>query len=138
MKRIWLDMDGTVADLYKVDGWLDCLLESDTHPYEVAAPINITDADIQKLHEMGFSVGVISWGAKSSSNQFLKDTKKAKLQWVRDNLPSIDGPIHVVHFGTPKHRFKSMGDILVDDEESNRNAWGDNAMSPDDLVRMVA
>ena len=33
---IWFDMDGTIADLYSVDGWLEDLLAFNTRPYEQA------------------------------------------------------------------------------------------------------
>ena len=31
-KWIWFDMDGTIADLYSVDGWLEDLLAFNTRP----------------------------------------------------------------------------------------------------------
>ena len=33
------DMDGTIADLYGVENWLDHLINENTHPYEVAKPM---------------------------------------------------------------------------------------------------
>ena len=36
---IWFDMDGTIADLYGVDGWLDNLINEDTRPYDIAKPL---------------------------------------------------------------------------------------------------
>ena len=33
------DMDGTIADFYGVENWLDYLMEEDTHPYAVAEPL---------------------------------------------------------------------------------------------------
>ena len=37
--KIWFDMDGTIANLYAVDGWLDSIIARDTRPYEVASPM---------------------------------------------------------------------------------------------------
>ena len=37
-KAIVLDMDGTIASLYSVDGWLDYLIAEDATPYAVAEP----------------------------------------------------------------------------------------------------
>ena len=34
---IWFDMDGTIADLYNVNGWLDDLENERTRPYDEAA-----------------------------------------------------------------------------------------------------
>ena len=38
-KAIYFDMDGTIADFYGVDGWLDCLMNNDVKPYKVAKPL---------------------------------------------------------------------------------------------------
>ena len=38
-KMICFDMDGTIADLYGVDGWLDDLINKSARPYEVAKPL---------------------------------------------------------------------------------------------------
>ena len=38
-KAIYFDMDGTIADLYGVDGWLDDLMNESTRPYAAAAPL---------------------------------------------------------------------------------------------------
>ena len=33
------DMDGTIADLYGVDNWLEMLTDHDPTPYEIARPL---------------------------------------------------------------------------------------------------
>ena len=35
-KAIYFDMDGTIANLYGVDGWLDCIIKEYTKPYREA------------------------------------------------------------------------------------------------------
>ena len=37
--RIWLDMDGTIADLYAVENWLPMLQAHNPTPYEQAKPL---------------------------------------------------------------------------------------------------
>ena len=39
MKTIWFDMDGTIANLYGVDNWLDKLIAEDATPYAEAKPL---------------------------------------------------------------------------------------------------
>ena len=39
MKTIYFDMDGTIANLYGVENWLDDLLTENTFPYENAEPM---------------------------------------------------------------------------------------------------
>lgn len=38
-KMAYFDMDGTIANFYGVDGWLDCLTAHDPRPYAVAEPL---------------------------------------------------------------------------------------------------
>lgn len=38
-KWLWFDMDGTITDLYNVEGWLDYLVHGSTMPYEIARPL---------------------------------------------------------------------------------------------------
>ena len=38
-KMICFDMDGTLADLYGVQDWLDYLIEEDETPYLIAEPM---------------------------------------------------------------------------------------------------
>ena len=35
-RKIYFDMDGTIADLYGVDNWLEMLINEDATPYRVA------------------------------------------------------------------------------------------------------
>ena len=37
--RIYFDMDGTIADLYGVENWLNDLRTERTTPYEIATPL---------------------------------------------------------------------------------------------------
>ena len=39
IKMICFDMDGTIADLYGVDNWLEKLRSEDVSPYRDAEPI---------------------------------------------------------------------------------------------------
>lgn len=40
MATIFFDMDGTLADFYGVENWLEYLNAEDTLPYEVAKPLH--------------------------------------------------------------------------------------------------
>ena len=49
---IWLDMDGTIADLYGVEGWLDDLIAFRTRPYEQAKDLYNTLDLLEVLLEL--------------------------------------------------------------------------------------
>ena len=42
-KMVWFDMDGTIADFYSVDNWLEKIINEDTSPYAEAKPLFDSD-----------------------------------------------------------------------------------------------
>lgn len=67
IKEINFDMDGTIANLYGVENWLDYLMAKDTTPYEVAKPlVNLSSLAriLNRLQRNGYTIGIISWLAK--------------------------------------------------------------------------
>ena len=126
MKAIYFDMDGTIADLYGIVDWLPKLQNSDVTPYQDAAPLVDMRALIdicEKFAALGFVIGVISWTAKDGSKEYNKAVRAAKKAWLDANFPCVD-ELHVVKYGTPKHRTGKIKDaILVDDNEGVRLAW---------------
>lgn len=126
---VWFDLDGTIADFYGVDGWLDYLKKEDTTPYKMAKPLinfSILARYIHKMQNSNIKVGIISWGSKNGSADFLDKIKIAKLEWLAMHLPSVKfDTINIVAYGTPKSNFKTtVNDILFDDEEQNRIDFG--------------
>ena len=80
-KEIWFDMDGTIADLYGVDGWLDMLLNENARPYEIAKPlVNMRELAkvLNRLIEKGWEIGVISWLAKMEQMTIIKKSQLLK------------------------------------------------------------
>ena len=126
--RINFDMDGTIADLYGVEGWLEMLIAEDVKPYAEAKPMVNFSALARKLNALqkkGHEIAVISWTSKSGSpayNAAVAETKKA---WLAKHLPSVKwDAVAVIPYGTPKQSLcGSAEDVLFDDEEQNRRSW---------------
>lgn len=143
MKTIYLDMDGTCANLYAVDNWLDYLLEEDTFPYRMAELMfsNLEIDFLNKWIEEGNQVSVISWLSKGGSREYNKRVRAAKVRWLKKYLPIAYAEIHIVKYGTPKSRFGKDGDILIDDENRNLIDWAKDgkriALSPEDFKKIV-
>ena len=128
MRTIYFDMDGTIADLYGVNGWLDYLIAKDSTPYEIAKPLvrlSLLARYLNELQRKGYRIGIISWLAKNSNADFDKAVTEAKMKWLKTHLASVQfDEINIVAYGTPKERFsKSKMDILFDDETPNREKW---------------
>ena len=139
---IFFDMDGTIADLYGVENWLDYLIASDALPYEIAKPLIRPDAlarILNRLQKQGYKVGVISWLAKNSNTAYDEKVTRAKKEWLKKHLASVNfDEIHIVKYGTPKQTFaKTENDILFDDEEKNRNDWTGKAFDVDAIIEIL-
>ena len=141
-KTIWFDMDGTIADLYGVEGWLDMLIAKNALPYEIAKPLVRLSAlarVLNNLQRKGYKIGIISWLAKNSTAEYDKAVAEAKEKWLRNHLASvIFDEINIVAYGTPKSTFaKSDDDVLFDDEEPNRKEWTGKAFDVDNIIEIL-
>ena len=139
---IFFDMDGTIADLYGVENWLDYLIASDALPYEIAKPLirlNALARILNRLQKQGYKVGVISWLAKNSNTDYDEKVTRAKKEWLKKHLASVNfDEIHIVKYGTPKQTFaKTKNDILFDDEEKNRNDWTGKAFDVNEIIEIL-
>ena len=138
-KAIFFDMDGTIADLYGVDGWLADLRAERVRPYAVARPlVNLAALArlLNRLTARGFSVNVISWTSRGGSADYNAAVAEVKRAWLAKHLPSVSfDRIEIVPYGTPK---QSLGrGILFDDEERNRNAWGEGAHDETEIFAVL-
>lgn len=141
LMKIWFDMDGTIANLYGVDGWLEDLMACDTRPYEVAEPLIDPLALCAFLNDAkanGHEIGIISWTAKGGTAEYNARTAMAKREWLARNLPTVTwNEIRVVAYGTDK-KTATGGGILFDDEKPNRTAWGLGAYEPCKILEILA
>lgn len=139
IKEINFDMDGTIADLYGVEGWLDYLMNKDATPYIIAKPlINLSSLAriINRLQRNGYKICVISWLSKNSNDDYDKKVTAAKLLWLKNHLPSVKWDrISIVKYGTPKQNI-GQG-ILFDDEEKNRDMWQGIAYDVNNIIEIL-
>lgn len=140
MQAVYFDMDGTIADLYNVPDWLEHLQNERTSPYTDAKPLvdmGHLQTIIATLNGLGIAVGVISWGAKGGTTEYTRRVKKAKVSWLKKHGLNIQ-EIHVVKYGTPKHRVaKHKNAVLVDDEQQNLNKWRGATINASNAVAMM-
>lgn len=139
---IWFDMDGTIAQTYSVENWLDYLHNEMVYPYVKAAPLGdmrILARRLNFLHKKGYKIGIISWGSKNGSSEYMQAVRAAKKEWLNKHLKSVRwDEIHIVEYGTPKENFRtSIDDILFDDDERNRAEWGEMAFSEKELFEVL-
>ena len=127
-KTLVFDMDGTIADLYGVDNWLEDIRTSNPRPYAIANPLYDMDT-LNSILEMfrisGWKIVVTTWLAKGSTPVYDALVREAKLAWLEKyNFPYDE--IHLVKYGTTKANCtRKIGgfQILVDDNEKIRKGW---------------
>jgi hypothetical protein len=127
-KVLVFDMDGTIADLYGVDGWLEKLRASDPTPYIEADPLwDMVElvATLNALRNIGYIVAITSWLSMESTPEYSKAVRTAKKNWLDGHHFPYD-ELHMVKFGTTKAnctRHYECEQILFDDSEKVRNGW---------------
>ena len=136
------DMDGTLASLYGVEGWLDYLENEDTTPYEIAKPLlklNALAKRLNNLQKAGYEIAIISWLSKSGSPEYNEEVTLAKLEWLTAHLPSVKWDrITIVPYGTPKENYCGTPlDVLFDDEEKNRSTWTGKAYDVNNILEIL-
>ena len=142
MRTIWWDMDGTIANLYAVEDWLPKLRSEDPSPYTEAKVLwNMSQLArlMNRVQQMGYKLGIISWTSKGGSESYNKEVAEAKRSWLNKHLASVNfDHITIVSYGTPKSIvMNTEDDILFDDEEPNRDNWLGEAYEPNDMIKVL-
>ena len=127
-RTLVFDMDGTIANLYGVENWLNLLRAESSLPYRVAEPMYNMDTLVVVLNLLkaqGWKVAVTSWLSMDSTRAYDEKVKVAKREWLaKYNFPYDE--IHLVPYGTPKSECtRNLGgfQILFDDNKEVRDGW---------------
>ena len=127
-KALVFDMDGTIADLYGVEGWLNDLRAENVRPYRDARPMydmNAMRIRLMELKNNGWTIIVTTWLSKDAPKAYKKETTKTKKAW----LDAVDFPydeFHAVRYGATKAdstRKHGGFQILIDDNKKVRDGW---------------
>ena len=131
VKMICFDMDGTIADLYGVQGWLPMLENGNPMPYRIAKPLWNMDElalTLMALQKKGIEIRIVTWLAKNATAEYDRAVRMAKVDWLRH----YDFPFeyfHGVKFGTTKancvrkYLAENETAILIDDNAKVRKGW---------------
>ena len=141
-KAIYFDMDGTIANFYGVENWLDYLVASDPTPYKVARPLVIMNSLARLLNRLqaeGWHIGIVSWLSKSGTAEYNEVVTATKVEWLNRHLHSVHwNEIKIVPYGTPKQEVVNVaGGILFDDEAPNRTNWIGTAYDVNNIIEIL-
>jgi hypothetical protein len=143
-KILVFDMDGTIADLYGVENWLDDLRSENPRPYVVAKPMYEMDAlnaVLEAFKSQGWKIVVTTWLAKGSTKAYDDAVRVSKIQWLK-KYNFVYDEIHLVKYGTTKANCtrKNGGyQILVDDNAKIREGWtlGDTINANENIIEKL-
>lgn len=130
-KMICFDMDGTIADLYGVDGWLEMLRNYDPTPYEIAPPMwDMSELAglLRQAQTIGIEIRIITWLSKESTEDYNMAVREAKRNWLAEQGFPFDH-FHDVRYGATKadsiRRYLEDGETawLIDDNAKVRQGW---------------
>lgn len=145
MKTLVFDMDGTIANLYGVKGWLKAIHREDPMPYIKAKPLYdmvILTSILWVLKNDGWRIVVTSWLADGASPAYNAEVRKAKKNWLdRYDFPYDE--VHFVKYGTTKANCtRKLGgfQVLVDDNEDVRKGWtlGDTIDANQNIIPILS
>ena len=130
VKMIVFDMDGTIADLYSVNGWLEMLRAYDPTPYVEAKPMWDMEelaTVLNCLRIMGVEVRVVSWLSMETTKEYDSAVRLAKREWLEQYGFPFDH-FHGVAYGATKansvRKYVGEGEaILIDDNAKVREGW---------------
>ena len=139
---IYFDLDGTLANLYAVEGWLEHLENHSAYPYQAAEPMldfRVLARLLNKLQSCGYQIGIVTWLSKSGTAEYNEAVRRAKRRWLATHLSSVDwDEVHMVKYGTPKWTVvQDKQGILFDDEEKNRKFWRGDAYEPSEIMEIL-
>ena len=137
IKEINFDMDGTIADLYGCNGWLDDIIAESVRPYAEAKPLvnlSVLARVLNKKIAEGYKVNIISWTAKNGTEKYNAEVTEAKRIWLAKHLKSVQfNEIRILPYGTPKHEHGNG--VLFDDEKPNRDNWIGVAFDEKNIIK---
>ena len=139
--KIWFDMDGTIADLYGVENWLEMLIAHDETPYAIAKPIvnlSVLARLMNKVQRKGFEICIVSALAKDSTAEYDERVRNAKIKWLANHLKSVHfDEIRFVPYWYTKNDVNTSADVLFDDEERHLEKWTGTAVHASKMIETL-
>lgn len=128
-KTVYLDMDGTIADLYGINNWLERLRNEDHTIFEECEPF-ISESDLMKYFPTEeYEIRICSMTPKNATKKYCEDVKKQKNAWLDKFFPNIKKRYYLP-YGNNKNYKNSKDCILVDDNKNIRENYRGLALYP--------
>lgn len=131
MKKInvYLDMDGTIADLYGQPNWLERLRTESLSVFSNASPMITEEALLKAIDTNYYNIIILSMTPKGASDEYCEAVKEVKRVWLSVYFPSLTKQIYL-KYGHNKNLKNSKNAILIDDNEIIRQNFRGLAIEP--------
>ena len=131
-QRVYLDMDGTIFELYHREDWLERLENGDESVFWGDFRI-ITENDLKFFYPASeFEIIILSMTPKGADDDFCKRVEEVKNRWLDLYFPSITKRIYR-KYGHNKNLKGSANAILIDDNAEIRKTWKGVAINPAEI-----
>lgn len=131
-KTVYLDMDGTIANLYSIKDWLPRLRAEDETIFLECEPMISEKELLKKFPNEDFEMKILSMTPLNASKNYCLNVINQKNEWLNKYFPSITKRIYKP-YGHNKNLKNSENAILIDDSEPIRNSWRGIAINPIEL-----
>lgn len=130
--NVYLDMDGTIADLYGQENWLEMLIEEKDGAFINCEPLTTEKVLLGLFPTDKYNVKILSMTPKNASKEYCKKVIAEKNAWLDKYFPNITNR-HYLPYGNNKNLKNSSKAILIDDNATIRNNYKGLALNPADL-----
>lgn len=134
MKKInvYLDMDGTIADLYGQPNWLEMLINEQDGAFINCEPLTTEEIIFKTFPKDRYIVKILSMTPKKATKAYCEKVIAEKNAWLDKFFPNITDR-HYLPYGNNKNLKNSANAILVDDNATIRNNYKGLALNPTEL-----
>ena len=132
--KVYLDMDGTIADLYGQKNWLERLQKEDKTIFLKCLPLVSEKELFEKFNPQEYEIIILSMTPKNCSKSYHENVIQQKNEWLDYFFPHITKRIYK-KFGYNKNLKNSKNAILIDDSPVIRENFKGLSYSPRDVLQ---
>ena len=132
VRKIYLDMDGTIADLYGQAEWLEKLRSEDENVFKDCEPLITETKLLSELHLAfgnNIQVVILSMTPKGATKEYCEQVIDQKNEWLDTYFPTLTKRIYKP-YGHNKNLKNSRNTILIDDSKPIRENYRGIALVP--------
>ena len=128
-KKVYLDMDGTIANLYNIENWLKRLQNEDNTIFTECDTLITEQRLLQLFPKEQFDIIILSMTPKNATKEYCQNVIEQKNNWLNKFFPTLTKRIYL-KYGKNKNLKNSKNAILIDDNDLIRNNFKGLAINP--------